>query len=293
MSSEALATTGGTYAARSGTKLRPLQVMRTGRPDLRVAIVELWQYRDVLWFLTWRDIKVRYKQTILGVGWAIVQPLLTMLVFTLFLGSLSGVPSDGLPYPIFVFCALLPWQLFAHALAESGNSLVANQHLITKVYFPRLFLPIAPVLRRPGRLRARAGDPLRDDALVSSRPGPGLAVLLPLTAFAVITALAVGIWLAAANLQYRDVRYLLPFLGQIWFFATPVAYSSSLVPPAWQAWYGLNPMVGVIEGFRWALLGTEGGSISSILVSALVVAVLLIGGLRYFHVSERRFADHA
>src|SRR5258706_8672241 len=215
---------------------------------------ELWEYRELLYFLTWRDIKVRYKQTVLGAAWAIIQPFFMMVVFSLFFGYLAKVPSDGIPYPIFAYCALLPWQLFAHALTESSNSLVANERLITKVYFPRLVVPIAAVLG--GLVDFIAASVILLALMLYYHIYPGWAILT-LSGFillAIMTALGVGLWLSALNVQYRDVRYTINFLIQFWLFATPVAYSSSIVPPAWRPLYGLNPMAGVVEGFRWALL---------------------------------------
>src|SRR6266699_3153627 len=207
---------------------------------------ELWDYRELLYFLTLRDIKVRYKQTALGAAWAVIQPFFMMVVFSLFFGRLAGVKSDGIPYPIFTFCALLPWQLFAHALTESSNSLVANERLITKVYFPRLVVPISAVL-----------GGLLDFAIA-------FVILLLM----MLTALGVGLWLSALNVKYRDVRYTITFLIQFWLFATPVAYSASIVPARWRALYGLNPMAGVVEGFRWALLGKANPAGALLAVSA-------------------------
>ena len=213
------------------------------------------EYRELLFFLVWRDIKVRYKQTAIGVAWAILQPLLTMVVFSIFFGRLAQVPSDGHPYPIFVYAALLPWQLFAYALTESSNSLVSNQQLISKVYFPRLVVPIAAVIA--GLVDFAMAFLVLVAMLLDYRITPGWAiVLLPLfLILATLTALAVGLWLSALNVKYRDVRYTIPFLTQFWLFATPIAYPSSLVPEQWRAFLGLNPMAGVVEGFRWALLG--------------------------------------
>src|SRR3984893_4752500 len=250
----------------------PVLVLRPSSGFLKLNLRDLWEYRELLGFLAWRDIKVRYKQTALGAAWAILQPVMTMLVFSIFFGRLAKVPSDGIPYPVFVFTALLPWQLFAFALSESGNSLVGSQNLITTFYFPRLVIPIAAVL---------AG--LVDFAI-------SFAVLLPLIWYygivptaavvllpffvllAITTALAVGLWLSALNVKYRDVRYTIPFLTQFWMFATPVAYPSSLVPEKWRALYGLNPMAGVVEGFRWALLGkyTSPGPLLWVSVAAVI-----------------------
>lgn len=252
---------------------------------------DLWEYRELLYFLVWRDIKVRYKQTVLGVVWAILQPFMTMIVFSIFFGRLAKVPSDGMPYPVFTFCAILPWQLFANALTSSGNSLVTNQQLITKVYFPRLIIPISAVVA--GLLDFGISFLVLLGMMVYYGIVPTAAVLtLPfLILFAIGTALAVGLWLSALNVQYRDVRYTIPFLTQFWLFVTPIAYPSSLVPESWRTLYGLNPMVGVVEGFRWALLGKTGDIGPLVIVSALVVAILLIGGLVYFRRMERTFAD--
>lgn len=252
---------------------------------------DLWDYRELLYFLVWRDIKVRYKQTLLGAAWAIIQPLLTMVVFSIFFGRLAGVPSDGLPYPIFTFTALLPWQLFSHALTESGNSLVSNQQLITKVYFPRLAIPLSAVLA--GLVDFAIAFLVLLALMLYYRIFPTIAVLaLPVfILLAIATALAAGVWLSALNVQYRDVRYIIPFLTQFWMFATPIAYSSSLVPEPWRAWYGLNPMAGVVEGFRWALLGKTGGVDSLVIVSTVAVCFLLFGGLVYFRRMEQTFAD--
>lgn len=252
---------------------------------------DLWTYRELLYFLAWRDVKVRYKQTVLGAAWAVLQPMLTMLVFSIIFGRLAGVPSDGLPYPVFAYCALLPWQLFAHALTESGNSLVANQQLITKVYFPRLVIPISAVLA--GLVDFVIAFIVLLGLMFYYGIVPTVAILvLPLfLLLALATALAVGLWLSALNVQYRDVHYTLPFLLQFWFFVTPIAYSSSLVPARWRALYGLNPMAGVVEGFRWALLGKAGGVEPLVVVSALTVSAFLVGGLIYFKRMERTFAD--
>ncbi len=252
---------------------------------------ELWEYRELLYFLTWRDIKVRYKQTVLGAAWAIIQPLFMMLVFSLFFGKLARVPSDGIPYPIFSFCALLPWQLFAHALTESSNSLVANERLITKVYFPRLVVPIAAVLG--GLVDFVVAFFILVGLMLYYHIVPGWAILtLPgFILLAIMTALGVGLWLSALNVQYRDVRYTINFLIQFWLFATPVAYPSSIVPPAWRPLYGLNPMAGVVEGFRWALLEKSEPPGAMLVVSIAVVILILIGGLYYFRRMEQQFAD--
>jgi lipopolysaccharide transport system permease protein len=251
---------------------------------------ELWDYRELLYFLTWRDVKVRYKQTALGAAWAIIQPLFMMLVFSLFFGRLAKMPSDGIPYPIFTFCALLPWQLFAHALTESSNSLVANERLITKVYFPRLVVPIAAVLGGLVDFGVAFIILLAMMLYYGIVPTMALVALPGFIILAVLTALAVGLWLSALNVKYRDVRYTINFVIQFWLFATPIAYPSSLVPERWRALYGLNPMAGVVEGFRWALLGTKPPG-AMLAVSIGVVVLLLVGGLYYFRRMEQQFAD--
>lgn len=271
--------------ARTVIQIRP----STGWVALKLR--DLWDYRELLYFLVWRDIKVRYKQTVLGAAWAILQPLLTMVVFSIFFGRLAGMPSDGIPYPIFTYTALLPWQLFSHALIEASNSLVMNERLITKVYFPRLVIPIATVLA--GLVDFSIAFIVLIGMMLFFGIVPTMAILtLPLfILFAIATALAIGLWLSALNVQYRDVRYVIPFLTQFWLFATPIAYSSSLIPEPWRVWYGLNPMAGVVEGFRWALLGKTGGTPSLLIVSVLIVGLLLLGGLAYFRRMERSFAD--
>jgi lipopolysaccharide transport system permease protein len=269
----------------------PTLMIRPAQSWASLGLRELWEYRELLYFLTWRDIKVRYKQTALGAAWAIIQPVFMMIVFSLFFGKLAGVKSDGLPYPIFTFCALLPWQLFAQALANSSNSLVSNEQLITKVYFPRLIVPISSVLSALVDFVIAFGVLVL--MMVYYGVMPGVAVLtLPLfVMLAVLTALGVGLWLSALNVQYRDVRYTLNFLTQFWLFATPVAYSSAIVPAKWRPLYGLNPMVGVVEGFRWALLNKAEGPGLMLWVSVFVVLLILVGGLFYFRRMEQTFAD--
>jgi len=251
---------------------------------------ELWDFRELLYFFVWRELKVRYKQTVLGVAWAIIQPVMTMIVFSIVFGRLAGVPSDGLPYPVFAFCALLPWQLFAFALNESSNSVVTNQRLLTKVYFPRLLMPLAAVC--VGLADFLLSFVVLIAMVVYYGITPGVAVwTIPLwTLLAVLTALSAGLWLSALNVRYRDIRYTLPFLTQLWLYATPVAYASSLVPAAWRPFLALNPMGGVVEGFRWALLGSARPD-ANVAVSIGVVAVTLVGGLLYFSRTERTFAD--
>jgi lipopolysaccharide transport system permease protein len=253
---------------------------------------EIWEARDLLFILAWRDIKVRYKQTTLGAAWAVLQPLLTMVVFSLLFGVAAKLPSEGIPYPIFTYAALLPWQLFAYAMTESGNSLVANQQLITKVYFPRLVIPLGAVLAGLVDF-AIAFVVLLGMMVFYHIPFSLNMLLLPFfVLLAVLTALTVGMWLSALNVEYRDVRYTIPFLTQFWMFATPIAYSATLVPEQWLWLYSLNPMYGVVQGFRWALLGLEGFSLPFFLLSTGVVVVLLIGGLAYFRHMEDSFADN-
>lgn len=251
---------------------------------------DLWKYRELLYFLTWRDIKVRYKQTVLGATWAVLQPLLTMVVFSLIFGQLAKLPSEGIPYPIFTFTGLLPWQLFAFALTNSSNSLVGSQSLVSKVYFPRLVIPIASVL--PGLVDFAISFVVLLAMMVFYRTPLTMRVLaLPVfLLLALASAIAVGLWLSAMNVRYRDIRYVVPFLTLFWQYATPVAYSSSLIPAKWRLFYGLNPMTGVVEGFRWALLGT--GEVGGLLwVSVIIILLLLISGLLYFKRMETSFAD--
>ena len=254
-------------------------------------LAEIWKYRELLYFLTWRDIKVRYKQTILGIAWAVIQPLFMMLIFTVFFGRLAKVPSDGLPYPIFAFTALLPWQMFSRALTDASTSLVVNERLITKVYFPRLLVPASAVLASLVDF-CIAFVLLLGMMLFYAIAPTGAVWTLPLfILLALMSALGIGFWLSALNAQYRDIRYTLPFLTQIWMFATPVVYPASLVPEGWRLLYGLNPMTGVVEGFRWALLGKGGGIEPMLVVSVIVILVTFIGGLYFFRRMERTLAD--
>jgi lipopolysaccharide transport system permease protein len=266
-------------------------VRRQARPGwVAIDFAELWRYRELIVFYAIRDIKVRYKQTLLGVAWAVLQPVLTMLVFSIFFGKLAGVPSDGIPYPIFAYCGLVPWQLFAYALTQSSNRIVEDAQVVTKVYFPRLIVPLASVIAGLIDFTIALGT-LAAMMLYYGIPLGWAILTLPFfTLLALMAALAVGLWLSALNVRYRDVRYTIPFLAQFWLFVTPVAYSSSLVPPQWQALYGINPMVGVVNGFRWALLGKTPPD-PMLLVSVSATAVLLIGGLYYFRRMEKSFAD--
>ena len=256
-----------------------------------INLAEIWRYRELLFFLTWRDIKLRYKQTALGVAWAVLQPLATMAVFAVFFGKLANMPSDGKPYALFVLASLLPWQLFAFALTQSSNSLVAEQRIITKVYFPRLIVPIASVLSGLVDFAVALGLVILGMLVFGVCPTAAILALPLFVAFAILTALAVGLWLSALNVQYRDVRYTIPFLTQFWMFASPVAYPTSIVPEKYRVLYGLNPMAGVIEGTRWSLLGTDAPAWGLVAVSAAVVGLLLAGGLFYFKRMEKTFAD--
>lgn len=269
----------------------PTVVIEPTRGWVSLQLADLWRYRELLYFLVWRDVKVRYKQTILGAAWAIIQPFFTMVVFSVFFGKLAKMPSDGVPYPIFAYAALVPWTFFSSALTQSSNSLVGSANLITKVYFPRLVIPLASAL-----------SPLPDFAIAfvvllgmmlyfGTVPTAAILFLPLLLLLAFITALGVGLWLSALNVQYRDVRYAVPFLTQFWLFATPVAYPSSLFQRHWQAVYALNPMVGVVEGFRWALLGTHTAPGLMLLVSSMAATVILITGAYYFRRMEKTFAD--
>ena len=255
-------------------------------PDIR----SLWAYRELLYFLVWRDLKVRYRQTAIGAGWVVLQPLLTMAIFTVIFGRFAGIPSDGLPYPLFCYTALVPWTLFSNALSRGGESVVGNANLVTKVYFPRLLLPLSGVL-----------SPVVDFAIAAMVLVVMIAwYRIPLTLnvlalpffilLVVCTALAVSVWLSALNVRYRDVRHTIPFLLQVWMFASPISYPVSMVTE-WRLLYSLNPMVGVIEGFRWALLGKQSPDFGVVAVSTAVVVVLLAAGVVYFRQMERTFAD--
>jgi lipopolysaccharide transport system permease protein len=268
-----------------------VHVIAPGRAWAPLRLDELWEFRDLLYLLVWREIRIRYKQTALGVAWAVLQPMLMMAVFTVFFGRLAGLPSDGVPYPAFALAALLPWQLFAFALSESSNSVVANQRVITKVYFPRLIMPIAGVLVGVADFGCTFIVLLAVVALYGIIPGWAVLTLPLWIGLALASALSVGVWLSALNVRYRDVRYTLPFLTQVWLFATPVAYSSSMVPAAWRPIAALNPMVGVVDGFRWAILGTSTFPGTTVIVSAAATLLLLAAGLVYFRSVERTFAD--
>lgn len=269
----------------------PVTYIRPAQGWVSLKLDELWEYRELLYFLCWRDIKVRYKQTALGAAWAIIQPFFTMVVFSLFFGRLAQIPSDGIPYPLFTYAALVPWSFFAHSLSSSSNSLVDSANLLRKVYFPRLAIPLATVLSGVIDF-AIAFVVLLGMMFLYGRTPTANSLWLPLLLLlALTTALGVGLWLSALNVQYRDVRYTIPFLTQFWLFATPIAYPSSLLSEPWRTLYGINPMVGVVEGFRWALLGTATAPGPIILVSALAAVGLLVSGAYYFRRMENHFAD--
>jgi lipopolysaccharide transport system permease protein len=277
--------------ATSPVEEPPVISIRPSRGWVSINWRELWEYRELLYFLTWRDLKVRYKQTVLGVAWAVIQPFFTMVVFSIFFGQLAGMPSDGIPYPVFTYCALLPWQLFASVLGQSSSSVVTNERLISKVYFPRLIVPISTVLA--GLVDFAIAFVVLLGMMLFYGIVPTWAILtLPLfLLMAVATALGVGLWLSALNVEYRDIRYVIPFLIQFWLFATPVAYPSSIVPEPWRAVYGLNPMAGVVEGFRWSLLGQTSSPGPLLVVSIITTLLLLASGLYYYRRVEKTFAD--
>jgi len=269
----------------------PVIRIKPSRGWLSFNLKEIWAYRELLYFLIWRDVKVKYKQTIIGAAWAIVQPFMTMIVFTLVFKTVAGIPSDGIPYPIFAYTALLPWNLFAGALDRSTMSLVAQSNLISKVYFPRLIIPFSATLS--GLVDFVIAFVVLVGMMVWYHIIPTLAVLyLPLfMILALSAALSVGLWLSAVNVRYRDVGHTVPFLIQIWMFASPVAYPVSMVPAKWRLLYSLNPLAGVIEGFRWALLGKGHPDFAVITISTIMVAALLFGGIAYFKRMEKTFAD--
>jgi lipopolysaccharide transport system permease protein len=267
------------------TRIEPMR----GAIELRLG--ELWRYRELLYFFVWRDVKVRYKQTAVGVLWVILQPLLSMLVFTLFFGRLAKLPSQGLPYPVFYFAALVPWLYFSTALVNVTNIVVENQRVITKVYFPRLILPISAALS--GLVDFAIGFVMMVVFTMSYgiRPGPTVLLLPLFLILAFLTVLGIGLWLAALNALYRDVRYLIPFIVQFWMLASPVAYPSSMVPERYRWLYGLNPMAGVIDGFRWALTGRGQAPSAVLIASVAMVLVAVFGGLVFFNRMEGSIAD--
>lgn len=269
----------------------PWRRLKASNGWVSLKLGELWEYRELLYFFVWRDIKVRYKQTVMGASWAIFQPFFTMVIFSLFFGKLAKVPSDGLPYPIFSYAALVPWTFFANSLSQASNSLVNNARMLKKIYFPRLTMPLASVLAGVVDF-ILAFVVLLGMMLFYGLVPDGKVVWLPLFLFiALVTSLGVGTWLSAMNVQFRDVRYIVPFLTQAWLFITPIAYPSSLLSEPWRTLYGVNPMAGVVEGFRWALLGTDTAPGPMIGVSGLVAVVMLVSGIFYFRRMEKTFAD--
>jgi lipopolysaccharide transport system permease protein len=269
----------------------PVVRIRPSRGLFSFDLAELWSYRELLYFLVWRDVKVRYKQTAIGAAWAMLQPLMTMVVFTLVLKNIADVPSDGVPYPIFAFTALLPWNLFAGALNRSVASVVGQANLITKVYFPRLLVPVSSTISALVDFAVAFVILVAMMAWYGVRPSWTLFLLPVFVLLALNAAVAVGLWLSAINVKYRDVGHAIPFVVQLWMFASPVAYPMSVVPEKWRFLYQMNPMAGVIEGFRWAILGKQHPDFSVMYISASIVVVLLILGVVYFKRMEETFAD--
>lgn len=268
----------------------PVFRIQASRGWVALRLRELWEYRELLYFLTWRDIKVRYKQTALGVAWAIIQPLFTMIVFS-FIRSLAKIPSDGIPYPVFCYAALVPWTFFSNGLTNSSNSLVGSSNLLSKVYFPRLMIPLATVFSGVVDLLLAFVLLLAMMLYYGVTPTWQIVWLPCFLLLALITSLGVGLWLSALNVKYRDVRYIVPFIAQFWMLATPIAYPSSLLKEPMRTIYGLNPMAGVVEGFRWALLGSKITVGPLLIVSSLMAVLILVGGAFYFRRMEKTFAD--
>lgn len=269
----------------------PILRIRPAKGWISLKLLDLWQYRELLYFLVWRDVKVRYKQTALGASWAIIQPLMTMVVFSLFFGKLGKIPSDGIPYPIFSFAALVPWTFFVNGVTHGSNSMVGNANLIKKVYFPRLAIPISAVASGVVDFALAFAVLLLMMLYFGILPTVKIVWLPAFVLLALATSLGVSLWLSAMNVQYRDIKYVLPFITQFWLFATPIAYPSSLLSEPWRTLYAINPMVGVVEGFRWALLGTARAPGVMFLVSSLAALAILVSGAFYFRRMERTFAD--
>lgn len=266
--------------------------IRPSKGWVSLRLKDLWEYHELLFFLAWRDIQIRYKQTILGAAWAVIQPFMTMVVFSIFFGKLAKIPSDGIPYPIFAYTALVPWTFFANALSQASNSLLGSSNLIKKVYFPRLIIPISAVMSGILDFAISFLVLIGMMFFYGIVPSPDHLIWIPaFTLLALTSALGVGFWLSAINAEYRDIRHAVPFLIQFWLFATPVAYPASLVQEPWRTIYGLNPMVGVIEGFRWALLGSDSGMQGPLMMSGIVSVTLLVSGAFYFRRMEKNFAD--
>lgn len=276
------------------------QIVPANAPEILIApskgwaslgLGELWEYRELVYFLVWRDIKVRYKQTVLGATWAVIQPFMAMVVFSIFFGDFAQVPSDGLPYPIWNYAAMVPWQFFANSLANSSNSLVSGSNMIKKIYFPRLALPLATVFAGVVDFVLAFSVLLLMILFYGILPTAKVLWLPFFLLVAFITSLGVGLWFSAMNVQFRDVRYTVPFITQLWLFATPIVYPSSIIPEQWRLLYSINPMVGVVEGFRWAMLGTDTAPGPIIIVSSLTAVGLLVSGVYYFRRMEKTFAD--
>ena len=270
----------------------PVTILQPAKGLGALQLRDLWHYRELIYFMTWRNLKVRYKQTLLGASWAVLRPFLTMVVFSIFFGDLADVPSDGVPYPIFSFAALVPWGLFSDAVSVGGRSLVQNRHMITKVYFPRVILPLSSILAGVVDFLIAFVVLIGMMFFYKITPTANVWTLPLFLLLALVTATGVGLWLSALNVQYRDVAYITPFLTQFWLYITPIAYPASMVPEKWQLIYSLNPMASVVEGFRWALLGTDQGAPGTqLMVSCVVALVLLVSGYLYFRRMERSFAD--
>jgi lipopolysaccharide transport system permease protein len=267
-------------------------IIRPSKGWVGLRLGDLWAYRELIYFLTWRDIKVRYKQSVLGILWAILKPFMAMVVFTIFFGNFAKIPSDGIPYPIFSYTATLPWELFAASLSVASRSMVSNSNMISKIYFPRMIVPLASVMSSV--VDFLIGFTILIGMMIYYKFTPTIAILwLPLLILlALITALGVGFWSSALMVRYRDVGYIMPFVSNLWMYLTPVVYSSSMIPEKWRLLYSLNPMTGVVEGFRYALLGTaRSGSVMMILVSSVIAILILITGMFYFRRMEKKFAD--
>ena len=277
--------------SNSSFEAKTVTLIRPSRGWISLRLNEVWEYRELLYFLIWRDIKVRYKQTIIGGAWAIIQPFFTMVVFSLFFGWLAKIPSDGIPYPIFSYAALVPWMFFANGLSQSSDSLVGNANLIKKVYFPRLTIPTAAVLSGIVDFVLAFSVLLIMMFFYGIIPTWNIVWLPAFLILTLMTSLGVGLWFSAMNVQFRDVRYTVPFLIQFWLFSTPIAYPSSLLSEPWRTVYAINPMVGVVEGFRWALLGTNTAPGPIIIVSSMAAFMILVSGAFYFRRMEKTFAD--
>jgi lipopolysaccharide transport system permease protein len=276
---------------KSSILIEPTVIIQPSKGLFQLDLKAIWQHRELLYFLVWREIKVRYKQTAIGVGWVIFQPLITMVIFTVIFGKFAKIPSEGLPYPVFAYAALLPWTYFSQAVSRSGVGLVNNANLLTKVYFPRLIIPLAATLAPAVDFSVSFLVLLGLMTWFEIVPTWGVLALPLFMLTALLTALTVSLWLAPLNVRYRDVGHTLPLLVQLWMYISPVVYPVSLIPERWRLIYSLNPMAGVIEGFRWALLGKESPDFLAMGVSMTIMAMLLFAGLLFFKKMERTFAD--